>query len=140
LILIRRFNQGFAMAKRAPLSKSEMQISQIVWRLGDARVRDVVDALPADWKLDFFTVQTYLRRLKAKGYLKTRREGRADVYFPAVQKANVLREVISDFVNRTFDGQTMPLMQHLIQGEKLSPREIDELQEALDQLKRRSQS
>jgi BlaI family transcriptional regulator, penicillinase repressor len=128
------------MTKLAALSKSELEISRIVWRLGNAKVREVVEALPADRQLDFFTVQTYLRRLKAKGYLKTRREGRADVYFPAVKPTSVIREVIADFVDRTFGGDAGPLMQHLIEDRGLSDAEIDQLQDALDELKRRRKS
>ena len=89
--------------KRQALAKSELEVAQVVWKLGEARVRDVVDALAAadpEKKLDFWTVQTYLRRLKAKGYLRTRREGRADVYLPAVRPTRVLRDLVNDFVNR----------------------------------------
>ena len=125
------------MGKLAALSKSELEISRIVWRLGNAKVRDVVEALPEDRQLDFFTVQTYLRRLKGKGYLKTRREGRADVYSPAVKPTSVMREMIADFVDRAFGGEAGPLMQHLIEDRGLSDSEIDSLQAALDDLKRR---
>lgn len=125
------------MGKRPSLSKSELEISQIVWQLGSARVRDVVAALPAERGLDFFTVQTYLRRLKAKGYLKTRREGRADVYLPAVKQASVIREITTDFVNRTFGGDAFPLMQRLIEDHDLTAEEIDRLQVTLDEFKRR---
>jgi BlaI family penicillinase repressor len=125
------------MPERAAVSKSELEIGRIVWRLGNAKVREVVEALPEDRKLDFFTVQTYLRRLKAKGYLKTRREGRADVYSPAVKPTNVLREMIADFVERTFGGEAGPLMQHLIEDRGLTDSEIDQLQASLDELKRR---
>jgi predicted transcriptional regulator len=128
------------LAKLTALSKSELQIGQIVWSLGSAKVREVVEALPADRKLDFFTVQTYLRRLKAKGYLKTRREGRADVYFPAVKPTSVIRDVIADFVDRTFGGEAGPLMQHLIEDRGLSDSEIDSLQATLNELKRRRKS
>jgi|HubBroStandDraft_4_1064222.scaffolds.fasta_scaffold1626978_1 BlaI family penicillinase repressor len=128
------------MAKRPSLSNSELEISRIVWRLGSARVREIVEALPADRPLDFFTVQTYLRRLKAKGYLRTRREGRADVYFAAVKPASVIRQMTADFVKRTFGGETLTLMQHLIADHGLSDAEIDELQAALDEFKRRRKS
>jgi BlaI family penicillinase repressor len=128
------------MAERPSLSKSELEISRIVWRLGSARVREIVEALPADRSLDFFTVQTYLRRLKAKGYLRTRREGRADVYFAAVKPASVIRQMTADFVKRTFGGETLTLMQHLIADHGLSDAEIDELQAALDEFKRRRKS
>jgi predicted transcriptional regulator len=125
------------MLKRPPLSKSELEISRIVWKLESAKVRDVLEALPPDRTLDFFTVQTYLRRLKVKGYLKTRRDGRADVYLPAVKPTSVIRELTADFVDRAFGGEAMPLMQHLIEDRGLSDSEIDQLQNALDEFKRR---
>jgi BlaI family transcriptional regulator, penicillinase repressor len=125
------------MAKRAALSNSELEISRALWKLGSAKVREVVAALPAERGLDFFTVQTYLRRLKAKGYLRTRREGRADVYFPAVKPASVIRQITADFLERTFGGEALPLMQQLIEDAGLSDEQIDQLQTKLDELKHR---
>ena len=55
-------------------------------------------------------MQTYLRRLKTKGYLRTRRDGRADVYVPAVRPGSVIRDAVKDFVNRLFDGDVLPLV------------------------------
>jgi BlaI family transcriptional regulator, penicillinase repressor len=125
------------MGKRPGLSKSELEVFGIAVKLGEARVRDVVAAMPGDRGLDFFTVQTYLRRLKIKGYLKTRREGRADVYLPAVKSAKVIRDVTADFLKRVFGGELLPLMQHLIEDHGLSDEQIDQLQAALDEFKNR---
>lgn len=82
-------------------------------------------------------MQTYLRRLKTKGYLRTRREGRSNIYIPAVRPANVVRDVVKDFVDRTFAGQALPLMQQLIDDRGLSDAEVDSLQSMLDEFKRR---
>jgi BlaI family transcriptional regulator, penicillinase repressor len=128
------------MPSRPSLSNSELQIWRVVGELGSARVRDVAQALPADRGLDFFTVQTYLRRLKTKGYLKTRRQGRADVYYPAIKPANVIRQVTAEFLHRTFGGDAMPLMQQLIQDHGLSDQDVDQLQATLDEFKRRRKS
>jgi BlaI family penicillinase repressor len=125
------------MAKRPGLAKSELEVAQVVWKLGSARVRDVMAALPPERNVDFWTVQTYLRRLKAKGYLRTRREGRANVYAPAVRAKSVVREVVKDLVDRLFAGDALPLVQHLIDDRGLSIQEIDELQAKLEQLKER---
>jgi BlaI family penicillinase repressor len=125
------------MAKRHPLPKSELEIARIVWEKGEATVRQVLEALPEDRGLDFWTVQTYLRRLKAKGYLMTRREGRADVYAPRVAPDRVIDEVVGDLLDRLFDGEALPLFQHLIQDRGLSEEEIDRLQRTLNELKRR---
>ena len=125
------------MAKRPSLAKSELEIVKIVWDLGEATVRQVADALPEDRQLDFWTVQTYLRRLAAKGYLRTRRDGRSNVYRPCVRPAKVVHEVVEDLVTRLFDGRTLPLFQHLINDRGLSDKEVDELQQTLDRLKER---
>ncbi len=125
------------MGKNRPaLPKSELEILRIVWELGEATVRQVLERLPADRELDFWTVQTYLRRLEAKAYLEKRREGRSNVYRAAVKPNSVVSEVLEDFVDRVFDGEAFPLLQHLIHDRGLSSDEIDELQRTLDQLKR----
>jgi BlaI family penicillinase repressor len=121
------------MPKRPALAKSELEIARIVWQQGAASVRQVLDALPAERGLDFKTVQTYLRRLEAKGYLRTRREGRAKVYFPCVRRDQVVREVIDDLLQRLFGGESLPLFQHLIQDRGLSDSEVAELRSLLDQ-------
>ena len=123
------------MVKRI-LARSELEIARIVWELGEATVRQVADALPNEREIDFWTVQTYLRRLKEKGYLDTRKVGRSNIYLPAVDPSTVVTEVTDDFIDQLFDGQTMPLFQHLIESRGLTNEEISELQQTLDQLKK----
>ena len=82
-------------------------------------------------------MQTYLRRLEAKGYLRSRREGRAKIYVARVRPEQVVREVINDFVHRLFGGETIPLFQHLIIDRGLSDAEIGELRAMLDSLEDR---
>jgi BlaI family penicillinase repressor len=126
------------MSKRAAVAKSELEVAQLVWQLGQASVRQVLDALPVERGLDFKTVQTYLRRLEAKGYLRSRREGRAQVYVARVRPEQVVREVIDDFVRRLFGGETIPLFHHLINDRGLSDAEISELRAMLDRLEKNS--
>lgn len=125
------------MAKRPGLAKSELEIVQIVWKLREARVRDVVAVLAERGQVDFWTVQTYLRRLKAKGYLRTRREGRSNIYSPAVRPKRVVSDVVADLVDRLFGGQALPLVQHLIEDQGLSQDDIAQLQAMLDSLKKK---
>jgi BlaI family transcriptional regulator, penicillinase repressor len=125
------------MPKRPAVAKSELEVAQIVWERGRASVREVLEALPPRRNLDFKTVQTYLRRLEAKGYLRKRREGRAMIYVPRVEPRRVLREVIDDFVERLFGGESLPLVQHLIHDRGLSAAELRELRTMLDEFENR---
>lgn len=126
------------MTDRPPLAKSELEVARIVWRLGSATVRAVLDELPAERELDFKTVQTYLRRLEAKGYLRTRLEGRTKIYLPRVQPQTAMRQMIDDFVSRLFDGQALSLVQHLIDERGLSDDEIRQLREQLNRRENKS--
>ena len=123
------------MVDRAKLSGPELELSQVVARLGEATVRAAHGAVPAERRMDFATVQTYLRRLHAKGVLAKRRAGRADVYRPAVRPAGVVRTAVRDLVDRVFAGDALPLVQHLIDDRKLTDAQLDQLQATLDAAK-----
>ncbi len=122
------------MKRRPAVSKAELEVARIVWELGKATVRQVFERIPAQRALEFKTVQTYLRRLEAKGYLKTTRQGRSKVYAPKVQPGQVIRETVDDLMTRLFDGETLPLLQHLIHDRGMSEDEIHKLRKMLDDL------
>jgi predicted transcriptional regulator len=128
------------MAKRAVPARSELEVARIVWDLGAATVRQVVDALPRDRQVDFKTVQTYLRRLAAKGYLRTRREGRTLVYSPRVHPNRVIGQVVDDLMNRLFGGEVFPLFQHLIEDRGISDDDVRQLRELLDRLEKEEEA
>ncbi len=121
------------MSERPSASKSELEIARIVWDLGEATLRQVYEKIPADRQIDIKTVQTYLRRLEAKGYLKSKVEGRQRLYRPKVQASKVVRENVTEFVDRLFDGEVLSLMQHLVQDRGLTRDEVDQLRGMLTQ-------
>jgi predicted transcriptional regulator len=122
------------MTERAPLSKGEMEVARLLWELGQASVRQVYEAFPPDRDIDFTTVQTYLRRLHAKGYVRTWLDGRNRVYAPSVKPKTVIRETVNDLVDRLFGGETVPLMRHLIEERGIGEEELDGLRRLLDRL------
>jgi BlaI family transcriptional regulator, penicillinase repressor len=128
------------MVDRPSLSKAEMEIVRLVWDRGEATVRQVLDALPEQRSLDYKTVQTYLRRLEAKGYLSTRPDGKRTVYRASVKPAQVMRETIKDFVARLFDGEALPLVEHLIHDRGLKAEEIEKLRTMLDEIEESEQA
>ena len=121
------------MAPKPPLSKGELEVARVLWDLGEATPRQVFEAYPNQRNVDFTTVQTYLRRLESKGYLRARRQGRAKLYRPQVRPNTVVRQTIDDFLDRLFDGRALPLMRHLICDRGITEEEIAELRKMLAQ-------
>jgi BlaI family transcriptional regulator, penicillinase repressor len=122
------------MTRRSALSKGEMEVARVVWQLGRATVRQAHDAMPKTRKMDFATVQTYLRRLEAKGYVGSSLSGHTRVYSPKILPTMVIRETVGDLIDRLFGGEALPLMQHLIEERGISAAEISELRRLLDRL------
>lgn len=122
------------MPDRPALSRGEMEVARVLWQLKKGTVREVHDAFPAERKIDFTTVQTYLRRLEQKGYLKVKMDGRTRLYSPRVKPRTVIRETVDDLLERLFGGDALPLMQHLIEDRGIGDKEIGQLRELLDQL------
>lgn len=122
------------MGERPPLSKAELEVARVLWELGEATVRQVHDMLQANRRIDFATVQTYMRRLESKGYARTWLDGRTRVYAPSVKPATVIRETVDDLVERLFGGETLPLVQHLIEDRGISSDDLAQLRALLDRL------
>jgi BlaI family transcriptional regulator, penicillinase repressor len=123
------------MNTRPSLSKSEIDVVRVLWEIGPAGVREIHEKLAGSRDIDFTTVQTYLRRLEAKGYATSKINGRTKIYSAKTKPGTVIRETVNDLVDRLFGGQTMPLLRHLLEERGLNAKEVQELKELLNNIK-----
>jgi predicted transcriptional regulator len=112
------------MRKAHPtLTPQELAIMKVVWRLDQATVRDVYEALLAKRDIAYTTVMTMMKILEEKGYLKKTRVDRAFLYRPAQPRHQVVGDIVRDFLDRVFDGAAAPLLLHLAKEGRLSKEE-----------------
>ena len=111
--------------------KSEMRLTPLeavimdcVWDLSRATVRQVQEHLQPARPLAYNTVLTMMGILREKGFLRSRREGRADVYQPCVTREQVGRRSLRDLCDRFFAGSAHGLVSELLDSERLSTDEI----------------
>lgn len=114
------------------MSPAETEILRLVWQLEEATVQGICDSLPAKRKIAYKTVQTLLRRLEEKGYLKHRLDGKAHVFFPAIKREQVVKRTVLDFLDRLFGGDPRPLMQFLAEDGHVDADDLDELKKLID--------
>ena len=119
------------MAKKTlvPLSPAETEILRLVWENGRATVQNVCDALPHSRKIAYATVQTLLRRLEKKGYIKHQTVGKAHVFTPAVKRDDVISKAVGSFLDKLFGGDPVPLMQYLAKHDKITDADVEELKQ-----------
>ena len=114
--------------KRLPaLSPAETGILRLIWLLGRATVQQVWEKLPPRRRIAYATVQTLLRRLEKKGYVRHESQGKAHVFSPAAEREEVIRRTVGDFVDRLFGGDPVPLMLHLADHSKLDADDLKRL-------------
>ena len=114
------------------LSPSETEILRLVWQLDKATVQQVCDKLPARRKIAYATVQTLLRRLEKKGYIKHHNRGKAHVFFPAVKQEAVIKRSVRDFLERLFGGDPVPLLQYLARHGKINTEDVEKLKQLVN--------
>ena len=122
--------------QRQSISDGELEIARILWSLGQATVRQVFEGGAADRGHEFTTVQTYLRRLEQKGYVTAKLVGKTRQYKPRVRPKTVIRQTVDDLIDRLFDGETLPLVKHLVEDRTLTENQITELREMIDRIER----
>ena len=122
--------------KLPALSPAETEILRIVWRLEKATVRDVCGRLPAKRKITYATVQTLLRRLEKKGYIRHSVRGKAHVFFASVERGEVIKRSVSGFLDRLFGGDAVPLMQYLAEHGEIGDGDIEKLRQLVNKNKR----
>ncbi len=118
------------MRKRTnTLTNAEHRIMEVIWDKGSATVAEVVDAL--ERKDAYTTILTLMRILKDKGYLAARKEGRAHVFTPRVDRDTVARKAVHQLLARFFAGSPTELVLSFLREEELTPEELDEIKQRI---------
>ena len=115
------------------LTEGEQRLMEIIWKRGSGSVAEVLDALPKRGRPAFNTVQTMLRIMEAKGYLRHEEAGRAFVYHPRVARVDAARAAVKNVLSRFFNNSAELLTVRLLQDEHLSAEELVRLRRLIDE-------
>ena len=123
-----------ARHKSSTLTEVEQELMEIIWdRPRGASVAEVHEALRAGRNVAFNTVQTTMRILEDKGYLRHKAEGRAFRYYALVGREQASASAVKQLLNRFFGGAPGQLALNLLQNERLNKEELAQLQRLIDE-------
>jgi predicted transcriptional regulator len=115
----------------------ELEILKVLWEHGDCSVRTVYRQLleqqPEGKDLAYNTVQTLLRIMEDKGLVAHETQGRAFVYTPVFSR----QQSAARFLDRVFDGAASELVASLLQAERITPDELERVQDLIAEARRR---
>ena len=107
------------------LTKLELEVMQVIWRLGSGSVGAVQAGL--ERTLAYTTVQTMLNILERKGKLRRELQGRAYVYSAKVTETKALSQGVSDLIDRMFGGSSEELVMSLLKNRQIDAKRLAKL-------------
>ena len=119
--------------KQQTLTKSEMQVMNILWDLDrGACVNDILAKYP-DPKPAYTTIATFLKILTQKGFVEHKKgTGKLLIYSPLITKEKYRRQVMEEVKDDFFGNSFKSMFSFFVREEHLTAEEIQEL---IDQIK-----
>lgn len=122
-------------------TERELEALKVLWEQGEATVREVCDAMnTAGEDLAYTTVLSLLQVMEQKGLVDHRRQGKAYIYLPTVEREKTLGDLAAGFLERVFDGSLDEYLVHALGARKVSRKELDQLEEMLAQARQKKSS
>jgi predicted transcriptional regulator len=113
-------------------TQGELDILRVLWQRGPSSVREVHDALNQSRAAGYTTILKLLQIMIAKGLVTRDESGRTHVYRPAVAQEQTQRQLVSDLLERAFDGSASRLIQQALAATRASREEMAEIRRMLE--------
>ena len=100
---------------------------EVLWSKGSATVAEVAEALAGKDGSAYTTILTMMGILREKGYLSCRKETKAHVYAPKVNRQTAARKAVRQLLAKFFADSPSELVLTFLRDEGLSPEELEQL-------------
>lgn len=130
------------MTKIKKLPDTEFEVMKVIWHseipiVGNTIVKKLEAETQKDWKLQ--TVHKLLSRLEERGFLQSEKNGKQRFFTPLISEEDYLQYETQSFVKSHYQGSLLNLVNAMYQGENLAEKELDELQEWLNERSKRDE-
>ena len=117
------------MPRRAPTkpTEAEMEILQVLWREGPSTVRQVNRQINRDKQTGYTTTLKLMQIMLDKGLLTRDVSARPQVYSPAVSRDKAQRQLVSEMLEKVFNGSASSLVMQALSAKTASPEELAEI-------------
>ncbi len=116
------------------VTTAELAVLQALWRSGTSTIRQLARSIYDDESAAAYgTVQKLLDRLEAKGHVR-RERGTTHVFAASTARDELIGRRLRAVADTLCDGSLAPLLTHLVQADRLSSVERDELRALVERL------
>ena len=124
------------MAKKPNITETEWPIMEVLWEKRTATSSEIIDNVTRNCDISARTVKALINRLltkKAITFSRDEHDSRMYHYWAAVSRSDLIKEKNKSLLNMVYGNNPMKLLTRFVRDAKLSPEDIAELHELLNE-------
>ena len=110
---------------------AELGILRVLWTRGPSTVREVAREMGRESA--YTTILKLLQIMTEKRLVRRDESPRTHVYEAAWTEGQTKQQLVTDLLERVFDGSASQLVMQALAGRKASPKELAEIRKLLDE-------
>jgi predicted transcriptional regulator len=114
-------------------TESELEVLQVLWEKGSSTVREVHEVLERVRDIGYTTTLKTMQIMNEKGLLDRDTSSRTHIYSPAVSMEGTQKQFLTKMIDGLYKGSASRLVIGALGHERLSHKDIREIQEYLKQ-------
>jgi BlaI family transcriptional regulator, penicillinase repressor len=115
------------------ISEAEWLVMGVLWAKSPLTSTGIIEKLKPETKWSPKTIHSLMSRLVTKGALGVDKGVAPHHYFPLVTREQCVKDEINTFMKRFFNDSCSLMVTNFIQDNKISPDEIEQLKQILNQ-------
>lgn len=120
------------MSEKYHLTPVELELMEILWKIKEGTVRDVMALLPKTRELAYTSVSTIMRILEQKTILVAKKNGKQHIYKPTFCKTTYAEHSVKRMVKQIFSDNAVEMVAHLVDKAKISLDELEAIQKLIN--------
>ena len=112
--------------KTQELTRAELEIMQILWKIEKGFVNDILEAMPEP-KPAYNTVSTIVRILEKKEFVSHHAFGKSHQYYPIIDHKTYTKGFMASVLENFFGGSVGNMVNFLSHDKQISTSEADEI-------------
>jgi BlaI family penicillinase repressor len=118
------------------ITDAELEVMKLLWQKEPLSANEIIIKLTEQMQWSDQTIKTFLNRLHKKNAIRFEKSGRNYLYYPLVSYEDYLKTENRSFLDRVYNGAVGMLIAKFLEEETLSEKDIEELQQLLEEKKK----
>lgn len=114
-------------------TNAELEILQLLWRLGPQTVRDIQAEFSRERDVGYTTVLKTMQIMAEKRLVRRDESARSHVYVAAVEEGRIKQRLVTDLLDKAFAGSAVDLVVQALGAGRASPEDLTRIRKLLDE-------